>query len=129
MSGRAVIDASAAVDVLQRNERAGRVETVLAGYDLAAPAHIDVEVLSALHRGVRSGADTMTQMLMRLSLWRSWPIERAGIADLLPSATVMAASVAIPDTFYIALAEHLDAPLITCDRGMAASSHRAILVS
>lgn len=129
MASRAVIDASAAVDVLQRNERAPRVESVLTDFDLVAPAHIDVEVLSALHRGVRSGADTMVQMLTRLSLWRAWPIERADLNDLIPSAVSLASSVAIPDTFYIALADHLEVPLITCDRGMASASHRAVLVS
>ena len=129
MPPQAVIDASAVVDVLQRNERAGRVEAVLIDYALIAPAHIDVEVLSALHRGVRSGADTLVQMRTRLSLWRAWPIERAALTDLVQPAATLASSVAIPDAFYVALADHLEIPLITCDRGMASASHRAVLVA
>ena len=98
-------------------------------YGLVAPAHIDVEVLSALHRGVRSGADTMVQMLTRLILWRAGPIERAVLADLVQTAAALTPALAVPDTFYVALADHLDIPLITCDRGMASASNRAILVS
>ena len=129
VTDRAVIDASAAVDVLLRNARCRRVEQALADFDLIAPAHIDVEVLSALHRHVRAGADTMLEMTSRLALWQSWPITRVALPTLLRGAASLANSVRIPDTFYIELAEQYAVPLITCDRGMAASSARAILVT
>lgn len=129
MPERAVIDASAAVDVLQRSARSERVQEAIQGFDLIAPGHIDVEVLSALHRAVRAGLDTPVQMVARLSLWQGWSIVRVPLNSLLRGATALLDSVSVPDALYIELAEQEGVPLITCDRGMAAATSRAVLVS
>jgi len=106
----------------------GVVEAIQ-GFDLIAPSHIDVEVLSALHRGVRAGLDSRVQMLTRLSLWHDWSIVRSPLPRLIRGATALLDSLRVPDAFYVALAEQEAVPLITCDRRMAAATSRAILVA
>ena len=99
------------------------------GFDLIAPSHIDAEVLSALHRGVRTGLDSRVHMVTRLSLWQDWSIVRIPLPRLIRGATALLDSLRVPDAFYVELAEQEGVPLITCDRGMAAATSRAILVA
>lgn len=105
------------------------VQEAIQGFDLIAPGHIDVEVLSALHRGVRAGLDTPVQLVTRVALWHDWSIVRIPLPRLIRGAAALLDSLSVPDALYVELAEQEGVPLITCDRGMAAATSRAILVA
>lgn len=120
----AVVDASVlAVFYLSDDPRRGAVvERLGAGDALYASAHLDAEVVSAL-RGlamvnptVASAAPAVLHHLAGL------PIRRMPLAPLLNRMWEMRANVSAYDAAYVALAEQLSAPLITCDSKLAAAS-------
>ncbi|MGP3998569.1 type II toxin-antitoxin system VapC family toxin [Streptomyces sp. 8N706] len=87
----------------------------LSGRRLAAPSLIDIEAASAL-RGLLLGkkiepgdADRALRLLPTL------PIHRVHHSALLPRVWELRGNFTPYDAAYIALAEHLDAPLITGD--------------
>lgn len=117
-----VVDASVVVEVLRRSERGDLVAARMRGATLAAPAHLDAEVLSALGRLVRAGdavAATVTQALERLA---RLPVERFPIAPLLRRTWELRDSIALRDGLYIACAETLGATLLTLDGRLARSA-------
>jgi predicted nucleic acid-binding protein len=115
-----VVDASALVGVLaDENESARRLRRFLLGEELTAPHVIDVEVLSALRRARRIGrigADRAAQALGDLALL---PLRRVGHTSMLARAWELRDNVAPHDAMYVALAEHLRAPLLTADARLA----------
>ncbi|MGY2078200.1 type II toxin-antitoxin system VapC family toxin [Blastococcus sp. SYSU DS0828] len=94
----------------------------LRGEDLAAPAHVYVEVSNVLRRAVlagRLGADVGAlahRDLVELPL-TCFPFE-----PLADRVWELHAGVTAYDAAYVALAEALDAPLWTLDRRLAAAS-------
>ena len=123
-----VVDASAIAELLLQTEVGARVERRLyrTDVDLHAPHLLDVEVLSALRRLVRSGEVTAARAedaIHDLGLLR---IIRHGHLDLAIRAWELRQTVTAYDAVYLALAESLDAPVVTCDRPLAAATgHRA----
>ncbi|MFN8223771.1 MAG: type II toxin-antitoxin system VapC family toxin [Gaiellales bacterium] len=111
-----VIDASAIVQALTAPSRApALVARLIADSDIHAPHLIDVEVASALrrleHRGELSNdrADDARRDLTDL------PLTRYPHQGLLERAWELRHTVSPYDAVYLALAEALDAPLVTCD--------------
>jgi len=122
-----VLDASAAVDLLAARVPAdGLADRVLADGDLHAPHLIDVEVAQALRRLAASRAlsdDRATDALLDAALL---PIVRYPQLALVERAWELRHNLGVYDGVYIALAEMLEAPLVTCDRRLArASGHDA----
>ena len=115
----AVIDASAMVDVLLRNPIGEAVGQEVAATTLHAPAHFDVEVLSAFARLHRAGHLTGPQVEQRLKQLRAAPVERHAMGDLLQPAWAMRHNVRVTDGIYLALADALDTRVITTDRALA----------
>ena len=101
---------------------------VAAGTIFAAPAHIDQEVLSALARLQRAGASAV-EIRTRVEVFLDIPLERHPLTPLVRGAWARQANLSIADGLYVELAEQLGCRLITCDRGMAAATPRAVLVS
>jgi predicted nucleic acid-binding protein len=125
----AVIDASAMVDLLLRNSIGDAVQHAVTATTLHAPAHFDVEVLSALARLHRAGHLDDQQIEQRLEHVRDAPIERHAANDLLEPAWAMRHNVRITDGVYLALATVLDTRVITTDRALArAAPERTRLV-
>ena len=117
-----VIDASVVVEVLRRSHRGDAVAARMQGATLAAPVHLDAEVLSALGRLVRAGdaeAARVTQALRRLA---RLPVERLPIAPLVQRAWELRKNIALRDGLYIACAETLNATLLTLDGRLARSA-------
>lgn len=124
-----VVDASFVIDVLLD---ARGLPPVPEDEIWTAPAHLDVEVVSCLRRHLLSGALTEVQVREALADYADlaitmWPVDAALRSRMLDLAHNLTAY----DAAYAALAEAVDAPLLTRDAGLASSapgSVTAILV-
>lgn len=117
-----VVDASAMTELLLQTELGTRVERrLLRDEDLHAPHLLDVEVVSALRRLVRTGELTAPRAEDAVDDLRLLLLARHGHEDLLARAWELRENVTAYDAVYIALAEALDATLVTCDRPLAAA--------
>lgn len=111
----AVVDAAIVVDLICDFPAAGGFRGAIStATALAAPAHLDAEVLSALARLQRGGG--LTQAAERLEALASLPVRRLPLEPLLAPAWALMDRIAIRDALYVALAAALDATLITTDR-------------
>jgi predicted nucleic acid-binding protein len=124
-----VVDASAMVAVLVvEGDRASALRDRLRGERLQVPHLIDIEVLSALRRLIRASelaADAADRAVVRL---RRWPLRRHPHSRLLARVHQMRESVTSYDAAYVALAEAIGAPLVTCDGSLArAHGHGATI--
>lgn len=123
-----VLDASAALDVLSRRPAAAAIEGRLfaQGETLHAPALIDLEVAQVLRRQVSAGLMTTTRGAAALDVWRAFPLSRHRHEFLLPRIWALRGTLTAYDAAYVALAEALDATLVTIDTKLArAPGHRA----
>lgn len=113
----AVVDASVlAVFYAADEPRWPRVAARLsAGYTLFAPAHLDVEVVSALRNMARGNAVLTRTVPGALRHLAGFPIRRIPLAPLLDRMWQLRDNVTAYDAAYVALAERLDCSLITCD--------------
>ncbi len=123
-----VVDASAVLEVLLRGSAAGAVEGRLFAPDeaLHAPHLIDLEIVQVLRRHVLAGAMTAKQGAEALDVWRGFPLRRWTHEALLARAWALRETLTAYDAAYVALAEALDAPLLTTDSKLArAAGHGA----
>ena len=119
-----VLDASAAIEWLLQTPAGARVEARIFSQSvgLHAPHLLDLEVAQVLRRFVAGGlirarrGHEALQDLMDLSL------TRYSHDFLLPRVWELRDNLTAYDAAYVALAEVLKAPLITCD-GKIASAH------
>lgn len=118
-----VLDASAAVEYLigERWHEAVTDRVTQAAGQVQAPEILDLEVLAALRRLVESGRTPVHQAELALRDFLQLPIRRHGHHGLAPRIWELRHNVTEYDGAYIALAEALDAPLITCDARLAAA--------
>jgi predicted nucleic acid-binding protein len=118
-----VLDASAALDVLLRTPAAFAIETRLfaRGETLHAPHLIDVEVAQVLRRYVLSDQASTNRCAEALQDWGAFAVHRYAHEALLARAWSLRDNLTAYDAMYIALAEALDAPLITRDARLAAA--------
>lgn len=118
-----VVDASALVDLLLGNRLGAEVARRLSDERLHAPAHLDVEVLSALGRLHRGAHLTEEQVETMLASLRAAPIVRHEPADLVRGAWARRDRVRLVDAVYLELADRLDAPLVTTDLRLRHEAH------
>ena len=115
-----VVDASALLEVLLRTEAAAVVEArVFGGGRLHAPHLLDLEVAQVLRRYALAGDLEADRAREALEDFRDFRIERyphhlflTRVWDLRQNATAY-------DAAYLALAEALEAPLVTRDARLA----------
>jgi predicted nucleic acid-binding protein len=127
-----VLDAAAAVDYTLQNEPhfSWIRERVFADRSLHAPHVIDLEVANALRGLVRGGQTSEYLASIALETLDDLDLERYPHVQLLPRVWALRASLNAYDAAYVALAEVLDAPLVTTDAGLARSrGHRARIES
>lgn len=109
-----VVDAATVVDVICDLPAADPFRQHLAAADgVAAPAHLDAEVLLALGRLKRTGQ--LTREAERLQALGTFGATRWPLHPLLPSAWALTDRIAVRDALYVALAASLDATLVTSD--------------
>lgn len=118
-----VVDASCLYEVVADAARADEVRARLASDpEHAAPAVVDVEVVSVIRRDHLLGRLDRTGAAQAVADLRDWPGERFGHQPLLGRVWELRASVRAWDGFYVALAEVLQATLVTSDRRLGASA-------
>jgi len=123
-----VVDASAALEVLLRTPAAPAVEKRLfaSGETLQAPDLIDLEVAQVLRRYAAAGQITADRGRNALANFTELPIRRYPHGMLLYRIWSLRKNLTAYDAAYVALAEALDAPLLTRDQRLAtAAGHRA----
>jgi predicted nucleic acid-binding protein len=123
-----VVDASALLEVLLRTPAAPSIETRLqaAAESLHAPHLIDVEVAQVLRRYARRGDIADAHGDQVLAFLAEFPLRRYPHTPLLPRMWELRNNFSSYDAAYIALAEALDASLLTHDGRLArAAGHAA----
>ena len=85
----------------------------------AAPHIVDIEVFGLIGRDHLAGTIDETLAALAVEDLRSWPGERFGHRALLTRAWELRHGVRGWDAAYVALAEILDATLVTLDRRLA----------
>jgi predicted nucleic acid-binding protein len=121
-----VVDASAALEVLLRTPAAPAIEERLfaSGETLHAPHLIDLEVAQTLRRYAVGGDIAPARGRIALADFTDFPIQRYPHGVLLPRIWELRHNLTAYDAAYVALAEALDAPLVTRDRSLAAAGGR-----
>ena len=125
-----VVDASAMLEFLLQTPLGVRVEARLFRDADAfhAPHLLDVEVAQGLRRLVRAGevlADRAEEALADLS---DFDLRRHAHVDFLARIWELRDNLTAYDATYIALAEALDARLVTCDRPLGAAPGHAVQI-
>ena len=115
-----VVDASIIVPALADDGPAGRsARQRLASERLNAPALIDLEVLSAIRRKLTAGGLSAERAALALRGLARVRMRRSGHGPLLPRIWVLRHNLTSYDAAYVALAEAMDAPLVTADARLA----------
>ncbi len=123
-----VVDASALIEALLRTRSAPAVEQRLfvPHLTLHAPHLIDIETAQVLRRYALGGEIDDARGRAALEDLADFPIRRYPHDFLLPRVWELRHNLTAYDAAYVALAEALDATLLTRDRRLAvASGHRA----
>jgi len=118
-----VVDASCLCEVLIGGPGAEAIRQRLAADgDHAAPHIVDVEVFGVIRREHLRGRLDRTEAAQAVEDLQTWPGERFGHRLLLSRAWQLRDTVRGWDAMYVALAEALDAVLVTTDGRLAAAS-------
>ncbi len=122
-----VLDASAVLELLLQTERAEAIASVAFAptQRLHAPHLLDVEIAQVLRRLVQHKSLAPARAITALDDYSHLSIERHVHTPLLPRVFELRDSMTAYDGVYVALAEALDAPVLTCDARLARShGHR-----
>ena len=123
-----VVDASAVVEVLLRRPAAAAVEARLfaPGQTVHAPHLLDIEVAQVFRRFAAAGHVQSRRARLALADLGDLAVGRYPHEVLLGRIWELRNNLTAHDAAYVALAEALDAPLLTRDRRIAgAAGHRA----
>ena len=123
-----VVDASALLEFLLQTALGAQVEARLFRREdeLHAPHLLDVEVVQGLRRLVRAGEVSPGRAEEAIADLTELDLHRHPHLDLLGRAWRLRNNVTAYDAMYVALAEALDAPIVTCDGPLATvPGHRA----
>lgn len=117
-----VVDASVLVTGLADDGPDGdRVRGRLRGEHLVAPHLVDLEVLSAWRRLFARGALDERRVALARGDLAALRMERVGHEPLVDRCWELRDTLTVYDAVYVALAELLDASLLTADRRLSAA--------
>ncbi len=125
-----VLDASAAVRLLLGLGSAGRIRERLRGPEesLHVPHLFDLEITQTLRRYVLAGEVSNERGLSALADLSTMRLTRYPHMPLVGRIWELKANVSAYDAAYVALAEALDAPLLTTDKRLSgAPGHNATI--
>lgn len=116
-----VVDASAMLEFLLQTPLGTRVEARLFRDqdELHAPHLVDVEVLQGLRRLVRVGEVSPGRADEAIADLSDLDLHRHAHLDLLARAWKLRQNVSAYDAVYVALAEAMEAAIVTCDGPLA----------
>lgn len=115
-----VVDSSViASALLSFTESHVRLRDTLAQQEIAAPGHVNLEVMSVFRRYCRRGTVTEERLAMALFDLREFSIERVPTAALEPRIWELRHNLTTYDAAYVALAERLGVEFWTLDRKLA----------
>jgi predicted nucleic acid-binding protein len=123
-----VVDASALLEFLLQTAVGARVEARLFRNvdELHAPHLLDVEVGQGLRRLVRTGEVASGRAEEAIADLTDLDLHRHAHVDLLARAWKLRDNLSAFDAMYVALAEAIEATIITCDSPLAkAPGHHA----
>ena len=123
-----VVDASALLEFLLQTPLGIRVEARLFKDrdEFHSPHLVDVEVTQGLRRLVRTGEVSADRAADAIADLADLDLHRHPHLDLLARVWKLRENITAYDATYVALAEALDAPIVTCDPPLArAPGHRA----
>lgn len=125
-----IVDASALLEVLLRTTSARAVEERLFSPDetLHAPHLIDVEIAQVIRRYAGNGEIDADRGRAALADLSDFPVRRYPHDLLLPRIWALRHNLTAYDATYVALAEALDAPLLTRDRRLAGAAGAVVRV-
>jgi predicted nucleic acid-binding protein len=121
-----VVDASALLEFLLQTSIGVRVEARLFRDEdeLHAPHLVDVEVVQGLRRLVRMGEVSSGRADEAIVDLADLDLHRHPHVDLLSRAWKLRDNVSAYDAMYVALAEAIEATIVTCDRPLAKTPGR-----
>lgn len=123
-----VVDAATVVDLICDFPAADPYRSVIAAATtVAAPAHLDAEVLSALARLARAGQLSRPQE--RVESLAAFGAKRWPLRPLVPPAWAYLERIAARDALYVALAASLDAILVTTDGRLRRAARGLVAVA
>ena len=125
-----VVDASALLEFLLQTSIGRRVEARLFHDDveLHAPHLVDVEVVQGLRRLVRTGevpSGRASEVIVDLI---DLDLHRHGHIELVSRVWNLRENLSAYDATYVALAEAIDATILTCDRPLASAAGRRVQI-
>ena len=125
-----VVDASALLETLLRTPAADAVQARLLDprESLHAPHLVDIEIAQVLRRYAATGQIDGARGRVALADLADFPLRRYPHDFLLSRVWELRNNLTAYDAAYVALAEALDAPLLTRDRRLAAASGHNALV-
>ena len=126
-----VLDASALLEVLMNRPAADEIldRIFRAGESLHVPHILDVEILQVLRRYSCSGDLDPTRGEQAVQDLLDFPLNRYPHEPLLPRAWELRHNLTAYDAVYVALAEALDAPLLTRDAKLSSASGHAATIT
>jgi len=129
-----VLDASALVELLLGTDSGRSIAARIADPELALhiPPLADIEVAQTLRRFVRDGELDAASSLSALESLQALDVQRHAHEPLLGRLWALRQNLSAYDAAYVALAEALDATLLTCDAKLSRSpgvAERAKLIS
>ena len=118
-----VVDASALLELLLQTPLGARVEARLFrdADELHAPHLMDVEIVQGLRRLVRTGEVSSVRADEAIADLTDLDLHRHSHLDLLGRAWRLRDNITAYDAMYVALAEAIEAPIVTCDNPLARS--------
>ena len=125
-----VVDASAITEFLLQTPLGVRVEARLFrdGDDFHAPHLIDVEVAQALRHLVRAGEVGAERAEEAIADLTNFDLRRHPHVDLLGRTWELRNNLTSYDAMYVALAEAIASPLVTCDGPLGATAGHTVRV-